>query len=127
MNAQKLLEFLQELEQDGVDLSQVSVNYRHDDDSDVDVVRFVGEDLFDEETNSVLTSIVLQCNQSDDELKDKVSSREDYMLRFMYGFVTEFEKDLKKAYKEIPKKDRLITYEQYIVAQFSNLIEDERI
>ena len=127
MNAQKLLEFLQELEQDGVDLSQVSVNYRHDDDSDVDVVRFVGEDLFDEETNSVLTSIVLQCNQSDDELKDKVSIREDYILKLMYGFVTEFEKDLKKAYKEIPKKDRLITYEQFIVAQFSNLIEDERI
>jgi hypothetical protein len=127
MNAQKLLEFLQELEQDGVDLSQVSVNYRHDDDSDVDVVRFVGEDLFDEETNSVLTSIVLQCNQSDDELKDKVSIREDYILKLMYGFVTEFEKDLKKAYKEIPKKDRLITYEQFIVAQFSNLLEDERI
>ena len=126
MNAQELLEFLQELEQDGVDLSQVSVNYRHDDDSDVEVVRFVGEDLFDEETNSVLTSIVLQCKQSDDEVNDKVASREDYLLRFMYGFVTEFEKDLKKAYKEIPKKDRLITYEQYIVAQFSNLIEDER-
>ena len=51
----------------------------------------------------------------------------EYILRLMYGFVTEFEKDLKKAYKEIPNKDRLITYEQYIVAQFSNLIEDERI
>lgn len=127
MNAQELLEFLQELEQDGVDLYQVSVNYRHDDDSDVEVVRFVGEDLFDEETNSVLTSIVLQCKQSDDEVNDKVASREDYLLRFMYGFVTEFEKDLKKAYKEIPKKDRLITYEQYIVAQLSNIIEDERI
>ena len=62
MNAQKLLEFLQELEQDGVDLSQVSVNYRHDDDSDVEVVRFVGEDLFDQETNSILESIVLQSN-----------------------------------------------------------------
>ena len=124
MNAQELLEFLRELEQDGVDLSQVSVNYRHDDDSDVEVVRFVGEDLFDEETNSVLTSIVLQCKQSDDEVGDKVASREDYLLRFMYGFVTEFEKDLRKAYKEIPKKDRIITYEQYIVAQFSNIIED---
>jgi hypothetical protein len=123
MNAQELLEFLRELEQDGVDLSQVSVNYRHDDDSDVEVVRFVGEDLFDEETNSVLTSIVLQCKQSDDEAGDKVASREDYLLRFMYGFVTEFEKDLRKAYKEIPKKDRIITYEQYIVAQFSNLID----
>ena len=57
-----ILEFLQELEQDGVDLSQVSVNYRDNDDSDVEVVTFVGEDLFDQETNSILESIVLQSN-----------------------------------------------------------------
>lgn len=63
MNAQKLLEFLLELEADGVDLSQVSVNYRDNDDSDVEVVRYVGEDLFDQETNSILESIVLQSNQ----------------------------------------------------------------
>lgn len=44
------------------------------------------------------------------------------VLKSMYGFVTKFDKDLKKAYKSIPKKDRLITYEQFIVAQFSNLI-----
>ena len=62
MNAQKLLEFLLELETDGVDLSKVSINYRYDDDSDVEVVRFVGEDLFDQETNSILESIVLQSN-----------------------------------------------------------------
>jgi hypothetical protein len=62
MNAQKLLEFLLELKTDGVDLSQVSVNYRDNDDSDVEVVTFVGEDLFDQETNSILESIVLQSN-----------------------------------------------------------------
>jgi hypothetical protein len=62
MNAQKLLEFLLELKADGVDLSQVSVNYRDNDDSDVEVVTFVGEDLFDQETNSILESIVLQSN-----------------------------------------------------------------
>jgi hypothetical protein len=61
MNAQKLLEFLLEIEQDGVDLSKVSVNYRYDDDSDVEGIRFVDEDLFDEDTNSILTSIVLRC------------------------------------------------------------------
>ena len=49
------------------------------------------------------------------------------MLRFMYGFVTEFGKDLRDAYDSIPEEDRLITYEQFIVAQFSNLIEDEII
>ena len=63
MNAQKLLEFLLELEADGVDLSQVSVNYRDNDDSDVEVVNYVGEDLFDQETNSILESIVLQSKQ----------------------------------------------------------------
>lgn len=45
------------------------------------------------------------------------------VLRLMYDFVTKFDKDLKKAYKSIPKKDRLFTYEQFIVAQFSNLID----
>jgi hypothetical protein len=60
MNAQKLLEFLLELKADGVDLSKVSVNYRYDSDSDVEVVKYVGEDLFDPRTNSILESIVLQ-------------------------------------------------------------------
>jgi hypothetical protein len=45
------------------------------------------------------------------------------VLRLMYDFVTKFDNDLKKAYKSIPKKDRLVTYEQFIVAQFSNLID----
>lgn len=60
MNAKKLLKFLLELEADGVELSKVSVNYRYDSDSDVEVVKYVGEDLFDQETNSILESIVLQ-------------------------------------------------------------------
>ena len=51
----------------------------------------------------------------------------DYVLRLMYGFVTEFAKDLRDAYDSIPEEERLITYEQFIVAQFSNLIEDEII
>ena len=60
MNAKKLLKFLLELESDGVDLSKVSVNYRYDSDSDVEVIKYVGEDLFDQQTNSILESIVLQ-------------------------------------------------------------------
>ena len=59
MNAQDLFEFLVDLKYDGIDLSEVQVNYRHNPDSDVDRVTFVGEDLFDAETNSRLTSIVL--------------------------------------------------------------------
>ena len=45
----------------------------------------------------------------------------------MYEFVTKFGDQLRDAYKSIPEKDRLITYEQFIVAQFSNLLEDESI
>lgn len=59
MNAQDLFEFLVDLKYDGIDLSEVQVNYRHNPDSDVDRVTFFGEDLFDAETNSRLTSIVL--------------------------------------------------------------------
>ena len=49
-------------------------------------------------------------------------------MKEMYDFVTKFGKELRDAYKSIPKKDRKrLTYEQFIVAQFSNLIEDESI
>lgn len=60
MNAQKLLDFLLELEQDGIDLSLVGINYRQNDDSDVKAVNFVGEDLFHENDNSLLISIIFQ-------------------------------------------------------------------
>jgi hypothetical protein len=60
-------------------------------------------------------------------MEKKMQMKKDDVLRLMYDFVTKFDKDLKKAYKSVPKKDRLITYEQYIVAQFSNLLEDECI
>jgi hypothetical protein len=46
-------------------------------------------------------------------------------MELMYEFVTRFDKDLKKTYKSVPKKDRLITYEQFIVATFSNLMDEE--
>jgi hypothetical protein len=58
MNAQKLKKFLTKLEERGVDLSKVDVNFREDFDSDVVRVKKVSEDLFDE-TNTELRSIVL--------------------------------------------------------------------
>ena len=68
---------------------------------------------------------------SDDVEREKMKDNlqiyleEDHVdeLRMMYGFVTKFGKQLRDDYKSIPKKDRLITYEQFIVAQFSNLID----
>jgi hypothetical protein len=56
-------------------------------------------------------------------MEKKMQIKENDILRLMYDFVTRFDKDLKKAYKSIPKKDRPFTYEQFIIAQFSNLIE----
>ena len=69
---------------------------------------------------------------SDDVEREKMKDNlqiyleEDHVdeLRLMYGFVTKFGKQLMDAYDSIPEKDRLITYEQFIVAQFSNLLED---
>lgn len=58
-NCQDLMDFLKGLQSEGYELSEIEVNYRHDEDSDVEVVTFVGEDLFDEKDNQTPTSIVL--------------------------------------------------------------------
>ncbi len=52
------MDYLTDLENEGEDLSSITINYRYDDDSDVQIVRKLEEDLFDQETNSRLTSIV---------------------------------------------------------------------
>lgn len=44
-------------------------------------------------------------------------------LKFMYDFMGHYGKSLSKAYRSNKK----FNYEQYIVVQFSNLIEDEGI
>jgi hypothetical protein len=67
LTAQKLFEVLNELKIDGYDLEKVTINYRTDSDSDVEVVTYVGDDLYDAETNSVLESIVLMADASDYE------------------------------------------------------------
>ena len=49
-------------------------------------------------------------------------------LKLMYEFVTKFGDQLRDAYDSIPEEDKKrLTYEQFIVAQFSNLLEDEII
>ena len=67
LTAQKLFEFLNELKIDGYDLDKITINYRTDPDSDVEVVTHVGDDLYDAETNNVLESIILMFNASDYE------------------------------------------------------------
>jgi hypothetical protein len=65
MNAKALLQFLTELEKQGNDLRLINVLYREDFDSDVQEINFVEEDLYDEQSNSVLQSIVLLTDNSD--------------------------------------------------------------
>ena len=60
MTAQKLINRIQKLCADNnVDPRNVEVNYRHSNNSDVYPIKHTWEDLFDEETNNVLTSISL--------------------------------------------------------------------
>jgi hypothetical protein len=65
LTAQTLLNFLTNLESDGNDLSRVLINYRFDSDSDVNLCKFVMEDLFDAKTNNILKSICLVSDASD--------------------------------------------------------------
>ena len=58
LNAKQLFDYLTELRKDN-DLSKIQVNYRYSNDSDIYEVSIVEEDLYDEETNNKLESIVL--------------------------------------------------------------------
>ena len=60
MTAQRLINRIQKLCADNnVDPRNVEINYRHSNNSDVYPIKHTWEDLYDEETNNVLTSISL--------------------------------------------------------------------
>jgi len=63
MKAYHLLKFLQNVEQQvssyGKTLEDVDVNFRRSDDSDIEQTDYVGVDLFDEESNKIIESIVI--------------------------------------------------------------------
>ena len=60
MNAQELINQLTHLsESNGVQLKDIEVYYRFDFDSDIEDVNFLFEDIFDQETNNILESVVL--------------------------------------------------------------------
>lgn len=65
ITAQNLLDILLQLKKEGNDLSRITINYRTDSDSDVEVCTFIGEDLYDADTNSQLESLVLMSDSSD--------------------------------------------------------------
>ena len=62
LTAKKLLNFLLALEENEVDLNIVNIYYRYDWDSDEEVVFEVEEDLYDENDNVTLNSIMLLTN-----------------------------------------------------------------
>ena len=62
MNGQQLLDKLLAFQKDGHDLSKLEVTYRHDYDSDVVGIEDLEEGYYDEQTNSILESIILITN-----------------------------------------------------------------
>jgi hypothetical protein len=62
LSAKKLLNFLLALEEEDVDLNIVHIYYRYDRDSDEEVVYEAEEDLYDENDNVTLNSIMLLTN-----------------------------------------------------------------
>lgn len=69
MTAQQLFDFLTMLQKYGHNLSEISVNFRDNYDSDVIPLRHINEDLFDE-TNNKLISICLLNREDDIEDED---------------------------------------------------------
>jgi len=60
MTAKNLIKRIQKIcDDNGVDPSNVEINYRHSSNSDVHQIKHTWEDLFDEDTNTILTSISL--------------------------------------------------------------------
>lgn len=43
-------------------------------------------------------------------------------LKMLYEFMGEFKEKLTKEYEAIPKRKKKFSYEQFVVATFSNLI-----
>ena len=70
MNAQELFNYLLELKSKGVDLDNVSLSFRIDEDSDIEQINFVGEGCYDAETNSVLTEIMFYTEVEDFDDED---------------------------------------------------------
>lgn len=67
LTAKALHSYLSELENEGHDLSKITINYRFDPDSEVENITYVGEDLFDAETNNLLESIIFITDASEYE------------------------------------------------------------
>lgn len=80
MTAHDLMSFLRDLERRGIALETLEVNFRQDFDSDVFQVAGVCEDLYDAETSSRLSSIVLYAEEVDANLDAPHLLPEDFAV-----------------------------------------------
>ena len=64
LTAKILLDTLLQLEDEGNDLSSITINFRNNWDADTEVCTSISEDLFDSATNSKLESLVLLSNDT---------------------------------------------------------------
>lgn len=67
LTAQWLLTELQSMKALGTDLSKVQLSYRFDTDSDIEPITYVGEGLYDAETNNILEEIIFMTDASEYE------------------------------------------------------------
>ena len=65
LTAKILCDLFSQLKKEGHDLSKITINYRTNYSSDIEVCTCIEEDLFDEETNSKLRSLVLMADTLD--------------------------------------------------------------
>jgi hypothetical protein len=67
LTAQWLLTELQNMKALGTDLSRVELSYRFDPDSEVEPITYVGEGIYDAETNNILEEIIFMTDASEYE------------------------------------------------------------
>lgn len=67
LTAEVLLNILLDMREKHYDLSKIQLSYRFDPDSDVEPITYVGEGIFDAETNNVLEELVFMTDASEYE------------------------------------------------------------
>lgn len=67
LTAEMLLNELLDMKAKHYDLSKIELSYRFDPDSDVEPITYVGEGLFDAETNNILEELVFMTDASEYE------------------------------------------------------------
>jgi hypothetical protein len=65
MNAQEMIdELIKIANHHSMSLSDLEINYRIDFDSDIEEINWICEDSYDQETNSILKSVTLFCDNT---------------------------------------------------------------